>query len=383
MPELASSATCSASAEVSPARDRERVDRYLTAFLAQTGRKYASNPHVRPLYEAASEFVVRGGKRLRPRLCLASYRILQGGSEPPPRPVWLCAASLEILHAFMLVHDDLIDASLLRRDRATLHEDLRLRSSTPECPTTRKSAADLALISGDLLCSLGLRLIARSGLDDSRLGRVHRLVADMMLETGLGEALDVLYGNCPLDTLDEEHVVEAYLRKTARYSVSGPLVLGAVLAGAPSSVCRALDKFGDLLGFGYQVRNDLEGLEADETSGDHADLDSGKRTYVLMRAYRASTERGRRAIEDALEAPAGVLRRHRLLALIRNSGAIESSRDTLMNLQREAVEALRASSIEPAQRRSFVALMDLFGFPTPPQATPASVIGEPCPVTVT
>jgi geranylgeranyl diphosphate synthase type I len=372
MLELARTATCSASEELSPTRDRERVDRYLTAFLAQTGRKYASNPHVRPLYEAASDFVVRGGKRLRPRLCLASYRILQGGGETPPRPVWLCAASLEILHAFMLVHDDLIDASVLRRDRATFHEDLRLRSSSPDCPSTRKSSADLALLSGDLLCSLGLRLIARSGLDDSRLGRAHRLVADMMLETGLGEALDVLYGDCPLDKLAEEHIVEAYLRKTARYSVSGPLVLGAILAEAPPSVCRALDKFGDLLGFGYQVRNDLEGLEADETCGDHADLDSGKRTYVLMRAYRASSGRGRRAIEDALGAPAGILKRRRLLGLIRDSGAIEASREKLLAVQREAVEALRATTIDPAQRRSYVALMDLFGFPTQPMAAPAS-----------
>ena len=86
----------------------------------------------------------------------------------------------------------------------------------------------------------------------------------MLFETGLGEALDVLYDDCPLEHLSEEQLIESYLRKTARYSVSGPLVLGASqIAGAAPPVLRALDRFGDLLGFGFQVQNDLDALDAD------------------------------------------------------------------------------------------------------------------------
>ncbi len=209
----------------------------------------------------------------------------------------------------MLVHDDLIDGSVIRRNRPTLHEAIRLDADRPDDPLERKRACDLGLIAGDLLFALGMRLLGRSGLDDAALGRANRLVADMLFETGLGEALDVLYDDCPLEHLSEEQLVESYLRKTARYSVSGPLVLGATIAGAPPQVARALDRFGDLLGFGFQVQNDLDALDEDPEYGDHPDLDGGKRTYVLWAAYQRPGERGRRALDEALGRPVGLDRR--------------------------------------------------------------------------
>ena len=353
---------------LTPTGDRDRVDLDLTEFFAETRRRYAVNPHVIPLYGRLTEFVLRGGKRLRPRLCLASYRILTGRFDPPPRPVALAAASLEVFHAFMLVHDDLIDGSIVRRDRATLHEAIRLDGNRPDDPAGRKRASDLGLISGDLLFALGMRLLGRSGLDDSTLGRVNRLVADMLFETGLGEALDVLYGGCPLEHLSEEQVVESYHRKTARYSVSGPLVLGASIAGAPTAVARALDRFGDLLGFGFQVQNDLDALDEDPDFGDHPDLDGGKRTYVLWSAYQRLSESGRRSLADALDGPPGIGRRRRLLSLIADSGAVPACRSRLEAVRHEAVDVLRESPIDPPQRRQFVALTELFGAARPLQA---------------
>ncbi len=238
MPQAARKSLLSTIDRLTPTADRDRVDHDLAEFLDDTRRNYAANPHVLPLFGHLTEFVLRGGKRLRPRLCLASYRILTGRYDPPPRPVALASASLEIFHAFMLVHDDLIDGSVIRRNRPTLHEAIRQQAERPDDPFERKRAADLGLIAGDLLFALGMRLLGRSGLDDAVLGRANRLVADMLFETGLGEALDVLYDDCPLEHLSEEQIVESYLRKTARYSVSGPLVLGATIAGAEGPVAR-------------------------------------------------------------------------------------------------------------------------------------------------
>ncbi len=346
---------------LTPASDRDRVDRDLQAFFEETRRGYASNPHLAPLYGRLSEFVLRGGKRLRPRLCLASYRILTGRFDPPPVPVALAASCLEVFHAFMLVHDDLIDGSVLRRNRATLHEAIRLDAEQPDHPTERKRASDLGLIGGDLLFSLGMRLLSRSGLDDCTLGRANRLMADMLFETGLGEALDVLYDDCPLDLLTEDQIVESYLRKTARYSVSGPLTLGATIAGSHPGVARALDRFGDLLGFGFQVQNDLDAFTADLEVGDHPDLDGGKRTYVLWAAYRGLNHDGRRDLVAALEAPVGLDRRRALVTLIDRSGAVAWCRTKLDVVRRDAITALAEAPLDSAQRRQFVALTGLFG----------------------
>ncbi len=346
---------------LTPPSDRDRVDRDLMAFFEETRRNYAGNPHLAPLYGRLTEFVLRGGKRLRPRLCLAAYRITTGRFDPPPGAVSLAASSLEVFHAFMLVHDDLIDGSVVRRNRATLHEAIRLDADEPDHPTERKRSADLGLIGGDLLFSLGMRLLSRSGLDDCTLGRATRLMADMLFETGLGEALDVLYDDCPLDQLTEDQIIESYLRKTARYSVSGPLVLGATIAGAHPGVGRALDRFGDLLGFGFQVQNDLDALSADIEAGDHPDLDGGKRTYVLWSAYRGLDGSGRRALVEALDAPASLDRRRTLLDLIDRSGAIPWCRSRLDVVRRDAIAALGEAPIDASQRRQFVALTGLFG----------------------
>lgn len=364
--ELAPTLAPPAAERLSPARDRDRLDLYLSAFLAGSRRRHVANPHLLPLYNRAAEFALHGGKRLRPRLCLASYRICSGRLDSPPRPVWLAAASLELFHAFMLVHDDLIDGSLTRRDRLTLHEAIRADDFDGDEPGGQKRAADLGLVAGDLLFSLGMRLLSRAGLDDASSARAQRLVADMLFETGLGEALDILYGDCPLELLDEAQLVEAYHRKTARYSVSGPLVLGATLAGASSQACKALRRFGDLLGLAYQLKNDLDALDADPIDGDHPDLDAGKRTLVLWTTHRRLGDAGRRELIDALDAPTGTDRRIRLLGLIKGCGAVEDCHARLRSLQREAVDVLRDAGLDPSQRRAFIDLTELL----PHQARP-------------
>lgn len=224
--------------------DRDRIEHELVDLFDRSHRQFADRPLLAALHEQTAQFVLRGGKRLRPRLCLASYRILSDAGGSMPRPIVRAAAGLEIFHAFMLVHDDLIDRSLLRRDHPTLHEAIRL---APDLDVEAEAAGHLGLLGGDLLCALGMRMLARAGLDDAIAVRAQRLVADMLIDTGLGEALDVLYEARDLARLDEAEITEAYIRKTSRYSVSGPLVLGAILAGVPPRSCRALAAFGDQL----------------------------------------------------------------------------------------------------------------------------------------
>ena len=351
---------------LSPTSDRDRIDRELAAFLDDARRRYRINAHVEPLYEQIRAFVLRGGKRLRPRLCLASCRIVSGALGDPPRSVLLASASLEIFHAFMLAHDDLIDGSLVRRDRDSLHESMRRGHDRPESDRARKVGEDLGLIGGDLLFALGMRMVGRSGIDPAVAPEVHRLLADMLFETGVGEALDVLFDDCPLGRIDEGEILEGYVRKTARYSISGPLVLGAILAEAPRGTRRALERFGDLLGLGYQIQNDLDALAIGPEAGDHPDLDVGKRTLALWTAHRLLPDAGRRDLERALGLPVGPERRRRLHALICASGAVEACEARLRGLRESASGALDDSPLASSQRLAFLALIDLLPGGVPP-----------------
>ncbi len=353
-PGHASSAPCDA---VLP-DDLEGVNALLRVFLHDTHRRFATNPHYQSLYAKLQQFVMGGGKRIRPRLCLSSYRIITSETDPP-QPVWLTAASLELFHAFMLVHDDLIDGSVERRQRATLHEAVRLDSQAPNSASTTKKANDLGLLAGDLLLALGMRLMSHSGLEATVMSRTSQLLSDMLLETGLGQTLDVLYDDRSLEDLTEDQIVEAYCRKTSRYSISGPLVLGAIMGGAEEPVCRSLDRFGDLLGLGYQIENDLQALEQDPEHGDHSDLDTGKRTYLLWCAHQRLDISGREALRQSLASPVSPKRRRRLMDLIVTSGALNACRSRLDDIEREAISEIQHADLDEPRRLAYIALADV------------------------
>ncbi len=358
---------------LSPLGDGEQVDRELSAFLAESSKQYAANPHLSSFFRRVTEFVLRGGKRLRPRLCLASYRIITGRTGPPPRPVWLGAASLELFHAFMLVHDDLVDVSRTRRGVPSLHEELR---GDGEERAQSKRAADLGLVAGDLLFALGMRLFDQAGLEGMASGRSRALLAGTLLETGLGQALDIIYDDHPLGGLAEEQVIDVYLRKTARFSVSLPMVLAAAVGGAPTEACEALERYGDVLGLAFQLRNDLDALAGHAAVDANPDLDLGKRTLVLWMTHRLLAEPGRRALVDALAAPVSPERRCLLHSIIHASGAIESCQAYLRRLCEQSMDRLAAVPLDVDCRRRFAALTSLLEPEVARRSSPTSANGH-------
>ncbi|HEU5117415.1 MAG TPA: polyprenyl synthetase family protein, partial [Isosphaeraceae bacterium] len=253
-----------------------------------------------------------------------------------------------------------IDNSPIRRGEPALHEALRGDLEANVATDGTRAGRDLGLLAGDLLCSLGMRLLAGSAMEPGMAGRVHRIVSEVLLETGLGEALDVLFETVPLGELTQEDVEEAYVRKTARYSVSGPLILGATLAKADRGIMDALSLFGDRLGLGYQIQNDLDALSEPPDESEHPDLDAGKRTWVLWKAYQNADQRKKEALDELLRLPVSAERRRALFDLILNLGAIEAGEARLEDLRRDAVSALRISPLSGAQRQAFLALPSLF-----------------------
>jgi geranylgeranyl pyrophosphate synthase len=137
-------------------------------------------------------------------------------------------------------------------------------------------------------------------------------------------------------------------------------VLGAILGGARGASCRSLARFGDLLGLGYQIRNDLDALDADP-SQECSDLDTGKRTFILWTAHRRLNAAGRQALDEALGLPVGLERRRRLMGLIHASGAIDIALAKVEALRHEAASVLRSAPLSAEQRRGFAALTAWFG----------------------
>jgi len=242
---------------------RSRVDAALTVFLDERlDDVQQDDAAAQPLVQEIRRLVEAGGKRLRPAFCYWGYRAAGGADrESSGEPIVRAAAALELLHTMALVHDDLIDGAKERRgvpatatwfaDRA---EELEARGE----PGAFGEA--IALLVGDLAAVLADRLLLEAGFPADALVRAlavyHPMREDMAIGQylGLSRAGDAVGGH--------ENARRVAARKGGRYTVEGPLLIGAALAGDASPVGERLARFGRPLGEAFQLRDDLEDGDA-------------------------------------------------------------------------------------------------------------------------
>jgi geranylgeranyl diphosphate synthase type I len=225
-----------------------------------------------------------GGKALRPRFCYWGHAIT--GEDISPLLPQACAA-LELLHAFALIHDDLMDNSDTRRGRPALHRQIAARHRQHDWAGDPDSYGHaMALLTGDLAFALASRLGA--ALPGPAVAVWSRMVSELVL----GQFLD-LAGAARRDRSLEVARTTALL-KSGQYTVTDPLRLGAALAGVPE-LPAALARYGDLVGEAFQLRDDLLGVFGDpRLTGKPVgeDLISGKPTQLLAYAAEMLPPRG-------------------------------------------------------------------------------------------
>ncbi|MFE9694122.1 polyprenyl synthetase family protein [Micromonospora sp. NPDC005806] len=271
-------------APTDPALLRGRFDAALAAFLhGQLGR---SDDGTGAVYAALRRFVLAGGKRLRPLFCYWGWR---GFGGPDGQPIVVAAAALELFHAFALIHDDILDRSDVRRGRPSMHRvfaDLHARSGWRGDPEAY--GRDAALLCGDLCAAWSGEMFHGCGLAPARVRRGFAVFARMRAEVIAGEYLDVASAAGDGSVATALAVVRM---KTARYTVTRPVQIGAALAGADAGTVTALAAFGDPLGDAFQLRDDLLGVFGDPAVTGKSNLDDlreGKPTVLMALAREAA-----------------------------------------------------------------------------------------------
>ena len=268
----------------------QRVDRVLAEFVAAQESQLAPLAvELAPMYDALLALLA-GGKRLRPAFCFWGWRA--AGGEDADSAV-AAAAALELVHACALLHDDVMDASELRRGQPSAH--VRLATYHQQQNWRGSSAAfgvNAAILLGDLCLSWADTLLYGSGLGDDALRRGKPVFDAMRAEVTAGQLLDLRAQARGGDDVGEALRVMRY--KTASYTVERPLQLGARLAGGDDALVAALGAYGVPLGMAFQLRDDLLGVFGDpehtgKPTGD--DLREGKRTVlVAIAAERADAD---------------------------------------------------------------------------------------------
>ncbi|GAA2644810.1 polyprenyl synthetase family protein [Dactylosporangium fulvum] len=300
-----------------------------------------------PVSDAIEAFVLGGGKRLRPAFAYWGYRGAGGADDDA---VVAAVASLELVQASALIHDDVMDGSETRRGEpathrrfAKLHAEAGWRGEADGFGTAS------AILLGDLCLVWSDELLHTSGVDPVTLARARPVFDEMRTEVTIGQYLDMQTQATGDTSTARAGLVARY--KSAKYTIERPLLFGAALAGAPAGLAASYSAFGLPLGEAFQLRDDVLGVFGDpavtgKPAGD--DLREGKRTYLVAAAMEHPDGRvlDERLGDPDLDAD-GVAR---LREVIVSTGALERTEERIAALTAAALEALRAADVTAEAR---------------------------------
>ncbi|WP_372412322.1 polyprenyl synthetase family protein [Streptomyces luteireticuli] len=329
----------SATRQVTCAAIRDRIDAVLAEFLEGKSRQAAARNHPAEITDVLHDFLFAGGKRLRPVLCVLGYHAVRG--HRTSAPVAQVAASLELFHAFCLIHDDVMDHSATRRGRPTVHRTLAVRHH--DHPAAAQLGTSAAILTGDLALVWSDELLATGHLTRTQRAAIRPLVDAMRTEVMYGQYLDLTATGQP--TANTGTALEIIRYKTAKYTVERPLHIGAALAGADKQFFDSLSAFALPLGEAFQMRDDLLGVfgtPAETGKPALDDLREGKHTVLaalaLMNADITQTRLLRAGYGNPhlTEDNAATLR-----AVLKATGAAQTVEDMIRARYTQALTALR------------------------------------------
>jgi geranylgeranyl diphosphate synthase type I len=300
--------------------------------------------------EALRALVMAGGKRLRPAFC--HWAFVGAGGDPDDARIVDAGAALEMLHAFALVHDDVMDGSDTRRGLRTAHlvfaDEHAAQGWRGEA---RRFGEGAAILVGDLAHVYADMLMGDVPEDVSRVWH------ELRLELNIGQYLD-LTGTARGDR--DPALAERIARyKSGKYTIERPLHVGAALAGRLGDLAEPLSAYGGPLGEAFQLRDDVLGAFGDpDRTGKPVgmDLREGKPTPLLAEAAaRAGADAA--ALLDKVGAPGltddDVVR---IQAVLVDTGALDRIEQRIDRLTGAAIDAIEAADVTPEARDELVDL---------------------------
>lgn len=320
-----------------------RVEAYLDKlFITKIKQAGDVDSYYVDILKELRTLVGRGGKRLRPNLTLIAY---EGFGGTNLEAAIKAAASQELFHAFMLIHDDIVDRDLTRWGGPNIAgrylEKFKKMDLTPEDRAHFSNA--WALLAGDICFGISLESLLMSGFDSELVVRATTLMQHTLFDVVGGEVLDTALSIFK-DTPTEQQLLNVCHYKTASYSFIAPLQIGALFAGANESALARIKYFGQALGIAYQLKDDLLGMFGDEEILGKpvlTDLREGKRTLLIANALRLSTRDQAITLQQKLGDPAVTKRDlKRVQDILANSGAKLATEEMAQKYQEEALQQL-------------------------------------------
>jgi len=328
-----------------------RIEKELSDYIKTIDKLYSLNKLSPILFKSIKEFICRPGKRVRPILFCIGYL---GFSKKTPPGLYRSALSLELLHDFMLVHDDIIDKSDTRRGSPSMHALLNQYLGPKK--HIKFNGEDLTIVIGDVMYAMGLDAFLAVKENLQRKENALRKLISAALYTGSGEFIELLLGIKTLEKVTQEDIYKIYDYKTANYTFASPLTMGATLAGAKINQTKKLYSYGMLLGRAFQIKDDIIGTfgeEKDTGKSNLTDIKEAKRTLLIWHAYHHSTKNEKliikRIMDGKFSSKAELLKMREIIV---RSGALGYAENQINYLYIKAKAQLNALKINPCYKQT-------------------------------
>ncbi|MCK9594475.1 MAG: polyprenyl synthetase family protein [Candidatus Omnitrophica bacterium] len=287
------------------------------------------------LGESIKEYIARPGKRVRPMLFVLGYLAF---AKKPASGLYQSALSIELLHDFMLIHDDIIDKSDSRRGRPSMHKMLNNRLRLDK--SVKFNGQDLAIVVGDIIYAMAIKSFLSIKENPVRKEKALNKLLDAVLYTGAGQFIEIIYGIKRIDKINKNDIYRIYDLKTAYYTFAYPLSIGATLAGAPEKQIKKIFDYGLILGRAFQIKDDILGIfgnEEETGKSSLTDLQEAKRTLLIWYAYNNSPKKDRSQISAVFsKKKVGRTDLSRMRQIIHGSGALAYAKGQISTAAKKA-----------------------------------------------
>ena len=337
---------------------KTQIDSILKEYLEKEREKASSiAPSNVKILDFIINFCLRGGKRIRPILFIKGYEVVGGGNLSKIIQASIC---MELLEAYLLIHDDIIDQDMVRRGGPSFHQ-MNLEWKGEVIPRDAHFGISSAIIAGDMLSSLGDKVIMETNFREDLKIRVLKEFTNAKLNCFHGELYDVILEK--QNEVCEGDFLKMIDLKTASYTTQAPLVMGAICGEATNIQIETLREYGKLLGEAFQIIDDILGTFGDErTTGKPVDSDikQGKKTLLLIYALE-HTEKGDKNFLKKVWGDKDLTKNNlsKIKDILTNTGSVAYSQNKAQELSARAKIILNHGNFSP-EPKNFLNLLSDF-----------------------
>ena len=329
---------------------KNQIEIELKNFIKKIGKLHSLNKISPFLFKHIKEFVLREGKRIRPMLFVIGYK---GFAKKVAPGLYTSSLAIELLHDFMLIHDDIIDKSDKRRGKPSMHAIFNKYLSNHK--TVKFNGQDLAIVAGDVLYGMAMYAFLAIKEESKRKEKALKKFTEAVIYTGSGEFIELMYGIKTIEEVTKKDIFKIYDYKTAYYTFACPLSSGAILAGAKQNQIDRLFQYGINLGRAFQIKDDLLSIFNNEKTikkSALADLKEAKKTLLIWHAYRHANKRNQQAIKRIFtKNDVDKTDLLKIRTILISTGTLEYARKKISSLIKKAQASIEKSKMKKRYKK--------------------------------